>query len=146
MVQNKSISALIVIVATSLLLAACAPGTAATPTPEAIPTVKAEDAVAAEGRVEPVRYAELALNSSGLVSEVLVKEGEQVKAGQVIARLVNSDAKTLESAQADALAELTAAYGAVRDAQYDFDAFDPPVQVASLTPHEAVTTSETNRT
>ncbi len=139
--KNRSFAAIMIIVGLGLVLAACSPAAGATPTPEPISTVKADGVVVAEGRLEPVRYTELALNANGLVSEVLVKEGEQVQAGQVIARLVSSDAKTLESAQADALASLTAAYGAVRDAQYDLDAFDPPIQLVGMTPREAVTSS-----
>jgi multidrug resistance efflux pump len=72
------------------------------------------------------------------VSEVLVKEGEQVEAGQVIARLESSEARTLEAAQADAARELTAAYQEVRDAQFKLDNFDIPSDFKDLTPTEAV--------
>ncbi len=122
----------------ALALEACTPGAGAQPTPSAIPTVVAPSVVVAEGRVEPIRFAQLALNSSGLVSEVLLKEGNSVQAGQVIARLENSQVKTLETAQADALKTLTAAYEAVRDAQYDLDIFSVPSYFAGMTPTEAV--------
>ncbi len=122
---------------TALLLAAC--GTA-TPTVVAtdIPTVVADSAIITEGRLEPIRYVEVALNASGLVSEVLVAEGEQVEAGQVIARLESAEAKTLEAAQASAAEELTAAYQEVRDAQYKLDNFDVPSDFSGLTPTQAV--------
>jgi len=94
--------------------------------------------IVAEGRVEPIRYAQLALGTSGLVSNVLLKEGDAVAAGQVIARLESSQVKTLESAQADALQTLTKAYQAVRDAQYDLDIFSIPTYFAGMTPTEAV--------
>ena len=130
---------LIAIVAGSLLLAACSMG-APTPaaTEAAIPTVLADTSIITEGRLEPVRYAEIALNASGLVSEVLVSEGQQVQAGDVIARLESSEAQTLESAQAAAAQELTAAYQAVRDAQFKLDNFDVPSDFSDLTPSEAV--------
>jgi HlyD family secretion protein len=96
----------------------------------------------AEGRVEPIRFAQLALNSSGLVSEVLLKEGDAVQAGQVIARLENSQAKTLESAQADALAAMTKAYEDVRDAQYQLDIFDVTKDFSGMTPTQAVQATE----
>ncbi|MEW6240650.1 MAG: HlyD family efflux transporter periplasmic adaptor subunit [Chloroflexota bacterium] len=122
----------------SLLFTAC--GAAPTPTAEAtaIPTVLADTAIVSEGRLEPVRYAEIALNASGLVSEVLVTEGEEVSAGQVIARLESGEARTLEDAQAAAMQELTAAYQGVRDAQFKLDNFDVPSDFSGMTPTEAV--------
>ena len=135
--KDRKLTALMIFVAIGLLLAACSPA-ATTPTPEAIPTVQADDIVVAEGRVEPVRYTALALNANGLVSEVLIKEGDTVKPGDVIARVENSQAKTLESAQADALKALTEAYQAVRDAQFALDDFDVPSDFGGMTPGEAV--------
>jgi multidrug efflux pump subunit AcrA (membrane-fusion protein) len=52
------------------------------PTAEAIPTVLADSTILAEGRLEPVHYAEIAFNASGVVGEVLVNEGQNVKAGE----------------------------------------------------------------
>jgi multidrug efflux pump subunit AcrA (membrane-fusion protein) len=138
--KNRSISALVaivILVALSAPLAGCS-STAVTPTPTPLATVKADDIVVAEGRVEPVRYAQLALNANGLVSEVLTKEGDPVKPGDVIARLENSQAKTLQSAQADALQALTVAYGSVRDAQFKLDEFDVPSDFAGMTPRQAI--------
>jgi HlyD family secretion protein len=123
-------------------LAACSSVQGAQPTTSALPTAKAPAVVVAEGRVEPIRYAQLALNSSGLVSEVLLKQGDSVKAGQVIARLENSQVKTLETAQAEALQALTSAYQAVRDAQYSLDIFSIPSDFAGMTPTEAVDATE----
>jgi multidrug efflux pump subunit AcrA (membrane-fusion protein) len=98
--------------------------------------------VVAEGRIEPVRFAELALNTNGLVSEVLHKEGDTVRAGDVIARLENSQAKTLETAQAEALQSMTTAYEAVRDAKYRVDNFDVPLDLAGMSPTQAVQATE----
>ncbi|HEY2980495.1 MAG TPA: efflux RND transporter periplasmic adaptor subunit [Anaerolineales bacterium] len=122
-----------------LLVAACS-STNGTPaaTAEAVPTVLADDVIVAEGRVEPLRFAQIALNASGLISEVLVPEGAQVSAGDVIARLENAEAQTLEAAQASALQELTSAYQEVRDAQFKLDNFDVPSDFAGQTPTEAV--------
>ena len=53
--------------------------------------VKADPRVVCEGIVVPVRYASMSLQVSGVVSEVLVRECEQVKAGQVLFRLANED-------------------------------------------------------
>lgn len=79
---------LIALLGLSLLFTACsAPGKAATATPETIPPVIADNTITAEGRVEPVRYAEIAFNASGLVSDVPVEEGQTVKKGDVLIRL-----------------------------------------------------------
>jgi multidrug efflux pump subunit AcrA (membrane-fusion protein) len=80
----------LLIVLASLFFTACSnSSTATTATPEAIPTVVADDTVIAEGRVEPIQYAEIAFNASGIVGEVMVKEGQAVKAGEPLIRLGN---------------------------------------------------------
>jgi HlyD family secretion protein len=121
----------------ALSLAACGSATA-TPETTQIPTVVADDTIIAEGKLEPIHYTELALNASGLVSEVLFIEGDEVKAGDVIARLDASEAQTLESARAKAAQELTTAYQEVRDAQFKLDNFDVPSTFDGMTPSEAV--------
>lgn len=134
--MNRKI--LIILFVASLLLVGCSSLTAQAATPTAIPTVLADPAIIAEGRVEPVRYVDIALNSSGLVSEVLSKEGDQLTAGQMIARLQSNDAQTLEEAQANASQELTSAYQNLRDAQYKLDNFEVPSDFTDLTPTQAV--------
>jgi multidrug resistance efflux pump len=120
-----------------LSIAACgsAPATAVA---TQIPTVVADDTIIAEGKLEPIHYTELALNASGLVSEVLFKEGDKVASGDIIASLEASEAQTLESAQAKATQELTTAYQEVRDAQFKLDNFDIPADFDGMTPTEAV--------
>lgn len=103
-----------------------------------IPTVIADNTIIAEGRLEPIHYTELALNASGLVSEVLFKEGDKVAAGDIIARLESNEVQTLETAQANAAQELTIAYQEVRDAQFKLDNFEVPNDFKKLTPSEAV--------
>ena len=126
----------------ALLISSCSAGSSATPTPEANTTASAPALIVAEGRLEPIRYTDLALNTNGLVSEVLHKEGDSVAAGEVVARLENTGAQTLETAKADALQRITAAYQAVRDAQYSYDIFDIPAEFADFTPTEAVRATE----
>ena len=72
----------ITFVGLALLFTACSP--AATATTEFIPTVIADSTIIAEGRVEPVRYAEVTFTTGGLVSEVLAQEGQAVKAGELL--------------------------------------------------------------
>lgn len=47
--------------------------------------------VNASGRIEPARQVALTFGSPGLVTEVLVKIGDEVRAGQVLARLDTAD-------------------------------------------------------
>jgi HlyD family secretion protein len=51
------------------------------------PAVAASNAVVVGGRVVPARSAALSFETGGTVAEVLVHEGDQVQAGQVLARL-----------------------------------------------------------
>lgn len=128
----------LIIILAGLLLVGCSTAPANQAKPTAIPTVLADQTVIAEGRLEPIRYADIGFDVSGLVSEVLVAEGEDVTADQVIARLENSQAETLTAAQAKASKDLTNAYEAVRQAQHKLDDFEPPSDIRSLTPSAGV--------
>ena len=143
-----------------LLLSACGSGSeqAAESTP--IPTVVAEEVIVAEGRIEPIRYVDIAFNANGTVSEVLVSEGEQVTEGQVIARLENSEARQAEVAQAEeaflqaqqvfdsaeavALGKLAEANEAARKAQYEMDNFDIPSDLRDMGTREALSYTAAN--
>lgn len=137
-----------------LLLSACGSGSAQAAENTPIPTVVAENLIVAEGRIEPIRYVDIAFNASGTVSEVLVSEGEQVIKGQVIARLENSEARQAEVAKAEeaylqaqqafdsaegaALGKLAEANESVRKAQYEFDNFDIPSEIVNMGPRDAL--------
>jgi multidrug resistance efflux pump len=101
----------IVLIGLSLLLAACSAGAAATPTAEAIPTVIADSSIIAEGRLEPVLYAEIAFTGSGRISDVLVEEGQQVKKGDELIRLGDAS----DTQYAAAKLELVSAQKALND-------------------------------
>jgi len=135
--------ALLTLTLLALILTACGTATA-TPQATPIPTVIADKTIISEGQLEPIHYTELALNANGLISEVLVIEGDTVAAGDVIARLNSSEAQTLEAAQAKTAQELTAAYQEVRDAQFKLDNFDVPSDFTGMTPPEAVGAMLTN--
>ena len=58
---------LIALIGLSLLVTACSSSTqAATETPATVPTTVANSTIIAEGRLEPIRYAEIAFNASGV--------------------------------------------------------------------------------
>jgi multidrug resistance efflux pump len=97
----KKVFSLILFLGASLLLAACGGSPtveAATPT---IPPVKDNAAIKAEGRLQPAQSVNLSFVTGGEVAEVLVKEGEAVKAGDVLAR-VKSDVQQAAVARAEA--------------------------------------------
>src|SRR6266540_4467514 len=123
----------------SVLVSACSAGSAAgTATPEAIPTVIADRTIIAEGRLEPARDAEIAFTASGVVSEVLVGEGEAVKTGQPLIRLGDASDTNYAAAQLELVsaqkalndllntsgAELAQAVIDLKQAKEDFDKAD----------------------
>ena len=142
------------------LLAACTGG-AATAQPTAIPTVVSGAQIVAEGRIVPADDVYLSFFASGQVAEVLVEEGDLVKAGDVVARLGNRE--EIEAGMANANMELLAAQQArtilfenvevarattaktisetnraVRDAQYNLDNYTVPTGQQKMSAMDAV--------
>lgn len=103
-IMNRNYVVLVTLISLGLLVSAC--GSAAnTPAPEVIPPVIADDTIIAEGRVEPIHYAEVAFSASGTVHEIFVEEGQPVKKGDVLIRIgdemdMNYAAAKLELANA----------------------------------------------
>ena len=92
-----------------ILLSSCAPQTAA-PTPDPIQPLIEENTVSASARVVPLSYVSLGfINGAGQV-EMLVSQGDPVRAGQVLAR---GDRRALEIALAQAQAGLRQAQAAL---------------------------------
>jgi multidrug resistance efflux pump len=56
-----------------------------------VPVVVADVEIVTEGRLVPAEHVNLSFKAGGQVAEVLVEEGEQVEAGQVLARLANRE-------------------------------------------------------
>src|SRR5690242_3635073 len=103
---------LLALIGMSLVMGACsANGKSPTATPAAIPTVIADSTIIAEGRVQPLKDAEIAFTASGIVSEVLVAEGDAVKEGQPLIRLGNASDTQYAAAQL----ELVSAQKALND-------------------------------
>ncbi|MBN1305275.1 MAG: biotin/lipoyl-binding protein, partial [Anaerolineales bacterium] len=86
MSKNSFRSIILLMAAGVLLLSACASDAQAAEGME-VPVVRADNTIVAEGRLEPVQYAELAFNVGGVVGQVYAAEGDPVEAGQVLARL-----------------------------------------------------------
>jgi HlyD family secretion protein len=121
----KTIRAFGLLTLVCLLLAACAGlpggGPGATPsaiaTPQTLPATVSPAVTIAQGQVVPHQRADLSFNATGKVAEVLAQEGDTVQAGQVIARLVNSQAVDSTAASAQKAAAVANAQQAVAAAQ-----------------------------
>jgi multidrug resistance efflux pump len=122
----KTRNLLFIFLSISLILSACGAAVAQTSgDPTAVPLVE-DFSVVAEGRLIPKKHLQLSFASEGRVAEILVAEGDQVTAGEVIAKL--GDREHLESnlaaAELDLLAsrlELTTAKLDLLNAQKDYD-------------------------
>lgn len=67
-----------------------------------IPAVKADKRILSEGIIYPARYAQMVMPVDGMVGEILVREGEKVKTGQPLIRLVRQDYQArVDSARSD---------------------------------------------
>jgi multidrug resistance efflux pump len=138
-----------------VLVAGCTQAnTTQTPTPTAVPKKGSLGNASAQGFVTPVRHADLTFRTGGRVAQVLVNEGDQVKAGQPLVKLQDAELKAaLAAAQADlkrlqagsrpeeiaaAQANLDVANGQVKAAQNDLDKVKNSVQqVADLASAQA---------
>src|SRR5512144_3106227 len=97
---NMKTTRRIMFILLALVLTACGAGKATEATPAATPApVVADSTIVAEGRVEPISFADVACNASGVVSDVRVSEGDQVKKGDVLVRLGNESDKAYTAAQ-----------------------------------------------
>lgn len=79
-----------------------------------VPPVKADNRVLAEGIVFPVRYAQMVMPVDGTIGEVLAREGDKVKAGQPLVRLVRQDYEARVGSARSDVAKATAAVDQAR--------------------------------
>lgn len=101
------------LVVPALLLSACQVVAPAAATPTTVPIVAGDTSLSVEGKLLPARDATLAFNLGGTIGEVLVEEGQEVQAGDVLARL--SQTERLASAVAAAELEVVNARQARQD-------------------------------
>jgi HlyD family secretion protein len=95
---------LLLILVTVTLLAGCTQANSSAPaaTPTASAATVESKTSNATGYVTPIRHADLAFRMGGRVTQVLVKEGDQVKASQPLVKLDDAELKAgLLQAQAD---------------------------------------------
>jgi HlyD family secretion protein len=96
----KKLTFVIALLVSTVALSAC--GSAPAPTPDASTAAQPLPAVvSASGKVLPEQWANLSFRAGGPIVELKVQSGDAVKAGEMIARLDDVDAK-LAIAQAEA--------------------------------------------
>lgn len=96
--KRINFTALVAIVILAFVFTACAPKAEATPSTEtSLPTY----ALISEGQLVPVDTLDHYFNIPGQIAEVLVQDGEQVEAGQALARLVETPDVVLAIARAE---------------------------------------------
>jgi len=82
--MKKFSPVIILLFAVALILTACSPKTEVPVVEEVIPQ---QNFLITEGRLMPVNYLDISFPVPGQVIEILVKEGDKVETGQVIAKL-----------------------------------------------------------
>jgi RND family efflux transporter MFP subunit len=135
--RNLYVSLMIIIVA----LNACSNGnekkneTGEKPVAVTLSTVAAgtQPAILASGAVEAVQTANISTRVMGRITDILVKTGDRVDKGQLLARVWDEDIKA-KRAQADAM--IAEAEGAYASAQKDYDRFNNLFQQQSATAKE----------
>lgn len=161
--KSKHIIVILVTLFSCWIITACS---SANPTSDPasateIPIVISDADVVVEGRLVPRESEQLAFFTNGQVEEILVEEGDQVKKGDVLARLGNREAieasiaaaeaellaaqqaydnlnENVEVARSEAVRAVASANKAIRDAQYQLDNFLIPVSQEGLTALEGV--------
>ena len=93
---------ILVLTTAAVLVAACGGGATATPDTAEVPVVTDNFAVVAEGRLLPGAAAKLSFAVSGNVAEIPVSQGQAVQAGDLLARLENSQQLQAQVSQAQA--------------------------------------------
>ena len=111
-----------------------------------VPAVKADKRILSEGIIYPARYAQMVMPVDGMVGEILVGEGEKVKAGQSLIRLVRQDYQArVDSARSDvarAAAAVEQARVSLADAQREFER-QQRLEAAGATPKQQLDQSKT---
>ena len=113
---------IVLVLLAAVLLAGCdqaglEPAATETPAPE--PTLT-RGKVAAEATLEPARWSELRFERAGVIAEVLVREGQGVEDGAVLARLDTAEAEL-----------------AVQEARFALEAAEASLALLLLGPHPA---------
>lgn len=124
-----------------LLVIGCS-SKAAQPTPagETTPVEEFNPVISVTGKVVPVKWSNLSVSTSGVVAEVLVEEGKNVEAGQVLIRLEGTESQ--QAAIAAAKEEVVSAQQALDDLTTNVDVARGESYRAIADAQEAVRTAD----
>ena len=116
-------------------------GSRATPTATPVPTVEASGGVISQGNLVPKDYMYLSFPGGGHVSQVMVKQGDQVTAGQVLASL--GDREQYQASVTAAQLEVQNAQQALNDLNSNADITSSNAWLALLDANSALIQAET---
>src|SRR5512137_860292 len=110
--KSTLFKSLIILMIGGLLFSACKTGASTSGgQATAIPPVVSNTEIVAEGKIAPRDSRDLSFFTTGQVQEILIKEGDTVKAGDMLARL--GDREKFQAQIANAEADLLAAQRAL---------------------------------
>jgi multidrug efflux pump subunit AcrA (membrane-fusion protein) len=131
-----------ILIITTVFLSSCsALGINSTPTPTPVPTVEASGGVISQGNLVPKDYMYLSFPGGGHVSQVMVKQGDQVTAGQVLASL--GDREQYQANVTAAELEVQNAQQALNDLNTNSDITSSNAWLALLDANSALIQAET---
>ncbi len=133
--MKQIVSLVFVIALMGGLVTGCSPSSAAqAPAPTTTPKHTRTAGASAQGYIVPVHRADLAFRISGRVAQMLVAEGDQVKAGQPLIKLQDAELKAaLAQTQADlARLQASARPEEVAAAQASLDVAQGQVKAATI--------------
>lgn len=140
MKRNTKLFSILMI--TTLLLSGCSVfGVQTTPTSTPVPTVENSASVISQGNLVPKDSMYLSFPAAGHVSSILVKQGDMVSAGQVLASL--GDRQQYQASMTAAQLEVENAQQALNDLNTNADISSPNAWLAMLGANQAVIQAET---
>lgn len=131
---------LVIWVGFSLGLAGCQVVDTAQPQSTPIPTVSDDANTLVEGRLVPIKHVNLSFNLGGVITEILVQEGDLIDAGQVIARL--DQRESLAAAVANTELEVVSARQALKTLEENAEVSTAAAQQAVANARDAVRYAE----
>ena len=131
-----------ILIITTILLSGCNVfGVQSTPTSTPVSPVEASGSVISQGNLVPKDYMYLSFPSGGHVSEVMVKQGDKVTAGQVLASL--GDREQYQASVTGAQLEVQNAQKVLNDLNANADITSSNAWLALLDANSAIIQAET---
>ena len=131
-----------ILIITTILLSGCSIlGVQSTPTSTPVPTVEASGSVISQGNLVPKDYMYLSFPGGGHVSEIMVKQGDKVTTGQVLASL--GDREQYQASVTGAQLEVQNAQKVLNDLNANADITSSNAWLALLDANSAIIQAET---